>query len=415
MIAKGLYFNRIPSVIFARSKKPFLRLGRPTLTLAILLLAAATFITDGTMLPVLAQQEEGAISNLSLASNSPGQLVISWDTPSPAPSDYRVSWARQDLGFLSYRDDNEAHRGNEYPAGDVTSLTLTGLSPGVEYKVIMRSRYNKGQYSERPSSGPWSAEATQRVQGPPPAAPTGLNATELAHDSVTLGWTAPAHDAITGYRVLRGVDANSLAPVAADTGDASTEYVDATVAPDTAYVYAVMALSPDGSSPRSKTATATTPAQPDEAQRNTDDANPTPAAPTSLRAISGHDRVTLEWDGRADDKITGYRVWRGPNLSGLTVLAADTGSAATSFDDDAVTAETEYHYAVNAINSNGVGPRSESLRVTTLAAPVIVGADEQDPPTSQQQGRWIPSRPNCPCCRRWNRPRTLKPTPPTTG
>ena len=390
MTARGLYFNRIPSVIFARSKKPFLRLGRPTLTLAILLLAAGTFITDGTMLPVLAQQEEGAISNLSLASNSPGQLVISWDTPSPSPSDYRVSWARQDLGFLSYRYDNEAHRGNEYPAGDVTSLTLTDLSPGVEYKVMMRSRYNKGQYSERPWSGPWSAEATQRVQGPPPAAPTGLNATEIAHDSVTLGWTAPAHDAITGYRVLRGVDANSLAPVAADTGDASTEYVDATVAPDTAYVYAVMALSPDGSSPRSETTTATTPAQPDEAQRNTDDANPTPAAPTSLRAISGHDRVTLEWDGPADDKITGYRVWRGPNLSGLTVLAADTGSAATSFDDDAVTAETEYHYAVNAINSNGVGPRSESLRVTTLAPLVIVGADEQDPPTSQQQGEADP-------------------------
>ena len=218
---------------------------------------------------------------------------------------------------------------------------------------------------------------------------------------MTLSWNEPQDSSITGYQIWRGADAASLASIKADIGDASTGYVDTTVAPDTAYVYAVMALSPDGSSPRSETANATTPAQPDEAQQKPDDANPTqgrdqrspdstPAAPTGLRAISGHDRVTLEWDDPTDDSITGYRVWRGPNSSGLTVLAANTGSAATSFEDGTVTAETEYHYAVNAVNSSGASLRSDSLHVTTLAPPVIVGADEQDPPTSQQQAEVDP-------------------------
>ena len=246
-----------------------------------------------------------------------------------------------------------------------------------------------------PSAATTSAEPQQV-----PSAPTGLAAAP-SHDRVTLSWDEPQDSSITGYQIWRGADAASLASIKEDTGSAATTYVDDTVAPDTAYIYAVMALSPDGSSPRSETATATTPAQPDEAQQKPDDANPTqgrdrrspdstPAAPTGLRAISGHDRVTLEWDDPADDSITGYRVWRGPNSSGLTVLAANTGSAATSFDDGAVTAETEYHYAVNAVNSSGASPRSDSLHVTTLAPPVIVGADEQDPPTSQQQGEVDP-------------------------
>ena len=62
-----------------------------------------------------AQAQSGAVPNLQLSSTNPGELTISWTKPNPAPSDYRVIWAKQDLDFPSYKNSNEANRGNEYP------------------------------------------------------------------------------------------------------------------------------------------------------------------------------------------------------------------------------------------------------------------------------------------------------------
>ena len=58
---------------------------------------------------LLAQQEQGSIPGLTLTSDTPGELVVSWDAPDPAPSDYRISWASADQGYLSWKDENEDH------------------------------------------------------------------------------------------------------------------------------------------------------------------------------------------------------------------------------------------------------------------------------------------------------------------
>ena len=58
-----------------------------------------------------AQAQSGTLPTPELSSTSPGQLTISWDAPDPAPSDYRIVWAKQDLGFPSYKNANEANRG----------------------------------------------------------------------------------------------------------------------------------------------------------------------------------------------------------------------------------------------------------------------------------------------------------------
>ena len=67
------------------------------------------------------------MTGVTLTSDSPGTLTVSWDTPSPVPTDYRLRWAPADSDYLSWKDDNETDRGNAYPAGDATSLTLSGL------------------------------------------------------------------------------------------------------------------------------------------------------------------------------------------------------------------------------------------------------------------------------------------------
>ena len=137
-------------------------LPRRLLTPAVLLLAAATF--GGVFAVAQAQEAEGAISGLTLSSDAPGTMSVSWDTPSPAPTGYRLRWAPADSDYLLWNDDNETDRGNAYPAGDATSLTLSGLSGDAEFKVQVRARYNDGGDAHSPWSGPWSGEMTQRVK-----------------------------------------------------------------------------------------------------------------------------------------------------------------------------------------------------------------------------------------------------------
>ena len=235
----------------------------PILIAAWLFIIAAT-VTMSSGLPgvVQAQGERGAIPSLTLHSTEPGQLIITWETPDPAPTDYRLTWAPTSENFLSYRDDNETQRGNLYPLGDVTTLTLNNLTPGDSYKVQMRSRYYNADRSVRESSGPWTATATQRVKDHPPAAPTGLIAARIGHSVLTLTWDDPQDDTITGYRILRGTEADNLAVINSDTASNATEYEDDTVAPETAYHYAVLARSANGEGAQSDIISATTPAAP---------------------------------------------------------------------------------------------------------------------------------------------------------
>ena len=245
------------------TQHPASRTRLPILMAAWLFIIAAT-VTMSSGLPgvVQAQAERGAIPSLNLASNAPGQLIITWETPDPAPTDYRLTWAPTSENFLSYRDDNETQRGNLYPLGDVNTLTLNNLTPGDSYKVQIRSRYYNADRSVHESSGPWTNTVTQRVKNNPPAAPTGLIAARVGHSVLTLTWDDPQDANITGYRVMRGTDAGSLSSLENDTESASTSYADATVEPETTYRYAVVALSADGTSSQSSSLSATTPAAP---------------------------------------------------------------------------------------------------------------------------------------------------------
>ena len=144
----------------------------------------------------------------------------------------------------------------------MTTLTLDNLTPGDSYKVQIRSRYYNADRSVHESSGPWTNTATQRVKDHPPAAPTGLIAARIGHSVLTPTWDDPQDDTITGYRILRGTEADNLAVINSDTASNATEYEDDTVAPETAYHYAVLARSANGEGAQSDIISATTPAAP---------------------------------------------------------------------------------------------------------------------------------------------------------
>ena len=167
----------------ARAGALFLACAFTSLIASIALTAAACAVSH-------AQEASGAISGFGLSNDVPGELAVAWDMPSPAPTDYRVDWARSDEEFRSYKVDE----GHLYPQGTVTRVSISGLVPGVEYKVRVRARYAGW-------SGPWS-EASLTVSAEPTVAVTVGSQTALGSPTVadasaatttlTISWSAPA-------------------------------------------------------------------------------------------------------------------------------------------------------------------------------------------------------------------------------
>ena len=129
--------------------------------LARLITAPSRFVLVALMLGIIlftggvpttqAQTAEKEIGGLTLSSDSPGTLQVSWETPTNAPTDYRVRWVKSNAG--------EQGKGNAYP--DSSSYTITGLEEGVAYDVRVRARY-AGE-----KTGPWSATVTIVVASEP--------------------------------------------------------------------------------------------------------------------------------------------------------------------------------------------------------------------------------------------------------
>ena len=97
-----------------------------------------------------------------------------------------------------------------------------------------------------------------------------------------------------------------------------------------------------------------------------------PARPQGLTIDSyTHDAVTLTWTDPGDASITGYQILRrvqGPG-PGFAPIAEDTGSAATTYVDASVVADTRYTYRVKARNSAGLSDQSSYANVDVPAAP----------------------------------------------
>ena len=240
--------------------------------------------------------------------------------------------------------------------------TLANTDEGKAIKVQVSFTDDAGNNEALTSAATGAVSAAEPTE--PPARPTGLSAT-ASHDSVTLTWDDPGDDSITGYVILRRVRVNNtggdFSELVADTGTAATTYTDDTVAAGTTYTYRIKAINGAGTSERSRWFHIDTPAA------------PVPDKPTGLSATASHDSVTLTWEDPGDDSITGYvilRRLRYDDPSGhFDELVADTGTAATTYTDDTVKANTHYTYRIKAISGAGVSERSRWFHIHTQEAP----------------------------------------------
>ncbi len=242
------------------------------------------------------------------------------------------------------------------------TYTLVAADEGKAVKVQVSFTDDEGNEETLTSTATDAVAGAQPTE--PPDKPTGLEAT-ASHDSVTLTWDDPGDDSITGYVILRRVRVNNtggeFSELVADTGTAATTYTDDTVAAGITYTYRIKAINGAGTSERSRWFHIDTPAA------------PVPDKPTGLSATASHDAITLTWDDPGDDSITGYvilRRLRYDDPSGhFDELVADTGTAATTYTDDTVKANTHYTYRIKAISGAGVSERSRWFHIHTPAAP----------------------------------------------
>ena len=317
------------------------RPGQVAIRVAAAALLVAAVLLLVVHLPAEAQANDRDVGGVTVTSPNPGELVIAWDAPGNAPDDYRVTWKKSTAKWRSYKHDNTVDGGNAFPTG--TSHTVTGLEEGTAYKARVRARYhNSGGKVKK--SGPWSAaqEVTVSVtpaptaQPPanegrstnPPAKPTGL-ITAASYDNVLLSWDNPDDDTITGYQVLRGPDADNLAVLVDDTGDANASYTDSNVAAQTTYVYAVKARNADGLSTQSDPVSVTTPAAPLPEEEEEDTALSTDQSGV-INLTVGTPRV-LSFERHRDVDRFGFPAFAGTTYR-LSVHLFRPNSASVSID-----------------------------------------------------------------------------------
>lgn len=192
---------------------------------------------------------------------------------------------------------------------------------------------------------------------PPPAAPSGLNATAASSSQINLTWTDNSSGE-TGFKIERctGSGCTNFAMIA-QTAANTNGFNDNSVAATTTYTYRVFAFNSGGNSDPSNTAEATTPSGPP----------PPPAAPSNLIASAiSTTQINLSWTDNSSNE-NGFRIER---CTGSTctnfVQIAEVAANVTSFPNTGLTKSTTYRYRVRSFNASGNSAYSNIASATTL-------------------------------------------------
>ena len=216
------------------------------------------------------------------------------------------------------------------------------------------------------STGGTNSTPTSHPTPPPVAA---LSTTATAPRVITVGWTLPKNQIVSGVVVRRGLAASCPTSTSDGVGIGGsakrTSQVDKSVKAGGTYCYSVFTTTPYHSSAAAHHKAVVGP----------------PAKVTGITAIAGQHSIKVRWNAAAG--ATGYLVTanvtgtRCPSATGPNTRAIKVPSGKTSVVDTAAVVGTTYCYAVFATN----GTRFHSARglsthkaVALSAAPGTIGA-----------------------------------------
>ena len=253
-----------------------------------------------------------------------GTVSLSWTAPSEGPSI---------TGYQVLRDDAAL-------ADNITANTHDDdtAQAGVAYTYAVKARS---------ADNISAASASVTIEAPAP--PSDLKTT-LNDAAINLAWKAPTAGTVVGYRVERKQQGGQWATIANPT---SNSHADTTAAANVYYTYRVQHRNAHGGSTwvESQPVTRLT----------------APGRPTGLSAtVSGNDNV-LSWTAPTDSIVEAYRVKHRTDEGTWSELAEDI--AGNTYTHEATAADVAHEYAVQAYNSAGPGPWSETDTATRVTPP----------------------------------------------
>ncbi len=281
----------------------------------------------------------GTVDGLTLTADQTPSVSLTWTA---RPSGEAVT------GYKIHRGDS-ADSLSELVAdtGNVeTSYTDSTVSHNSTYHYQVSAINANG-------TGDGSTIESVTVPPEPVSSPTALTATVGTELRVSLSWTAPTDQTVTGYRIHRGTSANSLAVLVDDTGSTATTYEDTNLKGTTTYYYTVSALNGVNASPATAAASVTTPTAP----------LPVPGNVTAT--ANDHASVTISWTIEDDDRVTGFKITRQQDSDESIILVSDTGNTDLSYTDNTILTRATYTYSVAALTETDESVRSSAATIRT--------------------------------------------------
>lgn len=247
--------------------------------------------------------------------------------------------------------DREGSGGNILSCNTVVDITLADTVP-LLHAQRNQWDHNPPTVSAQPGSGIdivanenvdtiEAAAVTPHCPTEAPTVPSGLLATAISQNQISLSWSASIDNfGEISYQIERceGINCTNFTQITQITG---TSFDDTGRLPSTSYTYRVRATDVDDNlSPYSNTSNATTPDQ---------DA---PTSPSNLTANAvSETQINLSWGASADDVgVTGYRIERcqGANCANFVEVGQST---TLTYSDPGRSAATAYSYRVRAVDA----------------------------------------------------------------
>jgi chitodextrinase len=302
----------------------------------------------------------------------PAKPILSLGPATQTTLELRWQTGTDNVGIHHYNvfRGNSAAAGGQVKIAETTALSYvyTGLACGTSYSLALQAQDAAGNKSNL-SEAIWYPVTTRACDQPPPpppppgdtqppSAPSNLRVTSSTATSIALAWTASTDNVgVAGYDVyLNGVK------VWMPSGTSFT-YLGLSCA--TTYTAAVDAYDAAGNHSPKTAVTVATPACPDTTSPST----PTGLAVSSVTQTS----LTLGWKASSDNVgVKGYDVYRNG-----TKVATVSG---TSSSQSGLACDTQYAFAVAALDAAGNASATAQLNAGTSACTAPPSSPPPPPP-----------------------------------
>ncbi|KAM3667888.1 fibronectin isoform 6-T6 [Ammospiza maritima maritima] len=284
-------------------------------------------------LPLVGQQTtvSDVPRDLEVTPTSPTSLKISWDAPAVTVRYYRIT----------YGETGGSSPVQEFTVpGTVSTATITGIKPGVEYTITVYAVTGRGDSPA--SSKPVTVTYRTEID-----TPSQMQVTDVQDNSISIRWL-PSTSPVTGYRVTanpkNGHGPSKTKNVPADQTQVTIEGLQPTVE----YVVSVYAQNQNGESqPLVQTAVTTIP------------------PPTNLRFTQvTPTSLTINWNA-PNVRLTGYRVRVNPKEKTGPMKEINLSPDSTSAVVSGLMVATKYEVSVYALKDSLTSRPAQGV-VTTL-------------------------------------------------